>query len=95
MIPADLFAYIGGIAAMVSFIPQLLKAWTSRSTEDISWTMLVVTLISATGYEIYSLALGLLPVAIMNGVFALTIVGLMGLKFKFDREAGPVSAGKP
>nr|WP_319385212.1 PQ-loop domain-containing transporter [uncultured Roseibium sp.] len=80
----DLLAYIGGIFAMISFFPQILKALVTKSTDDISWMMLATTLISVVAYEIYAIALGLLPVVIMNAIFLVTVVLMMILKYRFD-----------
>lgn len=81
----EIFAYIGGIAAMLSFLPQVHMSWQTRSTSDISWLMLFITLVSAGGYEVYALGLGLVPVIIMNAVFLATVLLLMAMKWKFDR----------
>ncbi len=80
----DVFAYIGGIFTMASFMPQIVKALRTQSTNDISWLMLVTTLIGVMAYEIYAAALGLVPVVIMNGVFTVSVIVLMGIKYRFD-----------
>ncbi len=86
MISPDVYAYIGGLAAMVSFVPQVIKTWQTKSSRDISWLMIIVTMISVGGYELYALSLGLLPVVIMNGIFLVTVVALAGLKATLDRQ---------
>ncbi|WP_422385194.1 SemiSWEET family sugar transporter [Roseibium album] len=80
----DLLAYVGGTFAMISFFPQILKALVTKSTDDISWMMLATTLISIIAYEIYAIALGLLPVIIMNAIFCVTIVTMIFLKYRYD-----------
>ena len=80
----DVFAYIGGIFTMASFIPQIVKALRTQSTNDISWLMLLTTLIGVTAYEIYAAALGLVPVVIMNGVFTVSVIFLIAIKYRFD-----------
>jgi len=73
MNPTDLIGYAAGTFLMWSFLPQLIKTIKTRRAEDISIGMLIVTLISALLYEIYASLLGLMPVIIMNGVFAITV----------------------
>lgn len=80
----DLLAYIGGVFAMISFFPQILKALVTKSTNDISWLMLVTTLISVVAYEIYAIALGLVPVIIMNAIFLVTIIVMVSIKYRYD-----------
>lgn len=69
---------------MMSFVPQIWKSLRTQSTKDISWLMLLTTLISVTSYEIYAAALGLLPVVIMNGMFIISAIVLMAIKYRFD-----------
>ncbi|WP_395175433.1 SemiSWEET family sugar transporter [Roseibium alexandrii] len=80
----DFLAYVGGIFAMISFLPQIMKSLATRSTEDISWMLLATTLVSVTAYEFYAIALGLLPVVILNAIFFVTVVIMMILKYRFD-----------
>ncbi len=70
----DLIGYAAGLFLMWSFLPQLIKTVKTRKAEDISITMLCITLISALLYEVYAVLLQLTPVIIMNGVFALTVL---------------------
>lgn len=70
----DLTGYAAGIFLMWSFLPQLIKTIRTRRAEDLSVGMLGVTLVSAVLYEIYAFLLGLTPVIIMNGIFALTVM---------------------
>ncbi|HEB83048.1 MAG TPA: hypothetical protein ENJ11_09340 [Gammaproteobacteria bacterium] len=74
MSPTDMTGYAAGIFLMWSFLPQLIKTIRTRRAEDISIGMLSITLISALLYEIYAGLLGLTPVIIMNGIFALTVL---------------------
>ena len=83
----DLFAYIGGLFAMISFVPQIHKSLRTRSTGDISWLLLVTTLISIVAYEIYALLLWLVPVILMNGIFIATVVLMIGIKWQLDRKS--------
>jgi len=48
--------------------------------------MLITTLVSVSGYEVYAIVLGLVPVAVMNGTLGLTVLVMMLMKIKFDRN---------
>ncbi len=76
----DIIGYAAGLCVMISFVPQLIKMQQSRSAQDLSWLMLVMTLVSAILYEIYAAFLDLMPVVVMNGIFALTVLAGMILK---------------
>jgi MtN3 and saliva related transmembrane protein len=83
----DMFAYIGGIFAMVSFVPQIVKAIKTHSTKDLSWLMLLSISASNVSYQIYVMILWLPPVIITNGVFTATVTFTIILKWRFDAPA--------
>lgn len=87
----DLIGYAAGFFLMWSFLPQLVKTVRTRRTEDLSVAMLSVTLVSALLYEAYAAILGLTPVIIMNGVFALTV--MLQLGFTLYLRARSVASG--
>ena len=60
----ELVELVGGIAAVLttlSFLPQVLKAWRSRSARDVSLLMLLLFLAGVLLWLCYGLALGSLP----------------------------------
>lgn len=82
---ADIIAYIAGVILMISFIPQIIKTKKTKKVDDLSLTMLLTTFVSSTLYEIYSIMLNLIPVIIMNGIFTLSILFQIFLKFKYGK----------
>ena len=80
----DFIGYLAGFALMASLFPQVVKSARTGKTEDLSWGMLVCTLVSGALYEIYAVLLGLTPVIIMNGTFVAATVLLVAMKLKFD-----------
>ena len=81
---ADIFAYLGGVFLMISFLPQIVKSTRTRSMGDFSWGLLAATAASALSYEVYAIQLGLWPIIIMNGVFLVTVVCAMVMKWRYD-----------
>jgi MtN3 and saliva related transmembrane protein len=82
----DSLAYIAGLLAMFSFIPQAIKSMQTRSTADISWLMLIATFLSIVFFELYAWILGLVPVIIMNGIFGVVVFFTMMIKYRFDND---------
>jgi MtN3 and saliva related transmembrane protein len=82
----DLVGYAAGILLMLSFLPQVIKTFRSKHAHDVSMGMLLITLGSALLYEAYALQLGLIPVFVMNGIFAILIVIEIVLKIRYDRD---------
>ena len=81
----EIIGYLAGICLMVSFAPQVIKMYRTQSTQDVSWLMLIMTLLTAILYEIYAYFLGLVPVIVMNGLFGITVAWAILLKAKYDR----------
>jgi MtN3 and saliva related transmembrane protein len=66
-----------GFCTTISFLPQVIKTWTTRSTEDISLGMFSVLVFGTILWILYGIALGDLPLIASNGVtliFAATIL---------------------
>ena len=81
----DLVGYAAGILLTLCFIPQVIKTWRTRQADDVSMGMLVLTLGSAIGYEVYAWMLGLMPVVVMNAIFGGLVLLEIFLKVHFDR----------
>ena len=67
---------IGALAATLttlSFLPQVLKTWRSRSAADFSWIWIAAFAVGLFFWLIYGLALGALPLVGSN-VFTLALV---------------------
>ena len=84
----DIIGYTAGFFLMWSFLPQVIKTATTRTTEGLSVSILVITLMSGVLYEIYAYMLGLTPVIIMNGIFILTVSIQLVMTLMINRSAG-------
>lgn len=82
----DAIAYAAGLLGMVSFLPQIVMSARTRKMSDISWLMLVATFLSVLLYEVYAVALHLIPVVIMNGILMVSVIVTMVLKFRFSER---------
>jgi MtN3 and saliva related transmembrane protein len=82
----ELVGYVAGSLLMLSFLPQVIKTFRAKHADDVSMWMLLITLASALLYEGYSWQLGLMPVFIMNGIFALLVLTEIVLKLRYDRQ---------
>lgn len=81
----DVIGYAAGFLVMISFIPQVIKTYTSKRAEDISIPMLFLTLTANLLYVFYGILLGLNPVIIMIGIFSFIISVQIILTFKYRR----------
>lgn len=56
-----------GICTTVSFLPQVIKTWRTRSTADISLGMFLVLVLGLLLWLLYGLARGDWPLILANG----------------------------
>ena len=67
---------VAGTLTTLSFLPQLLKAWQSRSTHDISFGMLALFSAGLVLWIVYGVIVADVPVIMANSV-TLVFVGLI------------------
>ena len=71
-----------GTLTTAAFVPQLAKAWRSKSTNDLSWGMLVTFSTGVLLWLIYGVWIDSLPVILANAVTLLLQAGIVSLKIK-------------
>ena len=72
-----------GTLTTVAFIPQLAKAWQSKSTGDLSWGMVIIFSTGVLLWLIYGIWIDSLPVILANAVTLLFQAGIIALKMKY------------
>ncbi len=72
-----------GTLTTVAFIPQLTKAWTSKSTGDLSWGMVLTFTTGVLLWLIYGIWIESLPVILANAVTLLLQLGIVTMKIKY------------
>ncbi len=83
----EAIGYIAGFLAMITFLPQLIKTVRSKSADDISMLMLLLTLATNVLYIIYGALLRLYPIVIMVGIMTCTVILQILLKMKYRNDA--------
>jgi MtN3 and saliva related transmembrane protein len=70
-----LIGYMAGTLTTVSFVPQVIRSYTTRSTHDISFKMLILFGAGMLLWTIYGILVNSLPIIAANVItFALVIV---------------------
>jgi MtN3 and saliva related transmembrane protein len=78
----DAIGYIAAAFTTCAFIPQVVKSWRTRSTGDLSSTMLVVFTAGILLWLIYGLAIGSMPVILANAITLVLSATLVVLKIR-------------
>lgn len=71
-----------GMLTTAAFVPQLVKAWRSKSTGDLSWGMLITFSTGVLLWLIYGVWIDSLPVILANAITLLLQAGIVSLKIK-------------
>lgn len=76
----------GAFLSAITFIPQVLHAYKTKSVGDLSWGMLWIVFTSVIVWLIYGFYLKLLPVIIANGVILVLSAVLLYFKATFKKH---------
>jgi MtN3 and saliva related transmembrane protein len=76
-----------GLAAAIcttsSFLPQVIKAWQSRSTHDISAGMFVLQTTGNSMWLLYGALIGDLPLVVANAITLGLVATILALKLRY------------
>jgi len=78
-----LIGYMAGTLTTISFLPQVIRSWKTRSTHDISFLMLSLFGLGMLLWAVYGFHIGSLPIILANVItFALVLV-LLAMKVQY------------
>ena len=75
-----ILGFFAGALTTLSFAPQAIKAWRSRSTADLSFAMLLLLLAGVLLWFVYGAARGDLAIIVANGATAILVAFTLALK---------------
>jgi len=81
----EVVGHTGAFLSSITLMPQVYKAWQSKSVGDLSLAMMVIVFTSTIIWLIYSVNLNLWPVIICNGIIAILSLMLIYFKFAFKK----------
>ena len=74
---------VAGALTTLSFLPQLIKAWKSRSTHDISIGMFSMLAVGVLLWLIYGLVTADIPVTTANAITLVFVALILALKLRY------------
>lgn len=85
----SLITVVGLLAATcttISFLPQVIKTWKSKSAKDLSLGMFSIFATGVFLWLVYGLMIGDLPIILANTITLLLVLLILYFKFTFDRN---------
>ena len=81
----ELLGMAAGTISSITFLPQVIKTWQTRSARDISlWMFLLVTL-SVIMWLAYGILVKSIPIIYTNSTVLLMSLIMLYFKWKFDK----------
>lgn len=78
----EMFGYLAAMTTTVSFLPQVLKVWRSRSAEDVSLWMYVLISAGVSLWIVYGVQIHSLPVILANSLTLVQTLLILLAKFR-------------
>jgi len=82
----DYVGYLGSFLTSVTFIPQVYKAWKTKSVGDLSIWMMLIVVFSTMVWLIYALAIHSEPVIVANSIVFVLSLLLIYFKYAFKND---------
>ncbi len=79
----DILGYIAGAMTTISFIPQVVRTWKTKSTKDISLAMFILFCLGVATWMIYGIILNSWPIIIANGVVLVLGLNILVMKIVY------------
>lgn len=80
---ADIIGYIAAGIGAITFLPQVLKAWKSKETKDISFGTYSLLALATFLWVIYGFLLYARPIIFVNTIIFILSIFLLFLKRKY------------
>ena len=77
-----LLGYFAGFLTTVSLVPQVVKMWATKSTDDFSLVVLLVWFTGVGCWVVYGLLLNAVPIILWNASTLLLTVAILIMKLK-------------
>jgi MtN3 and saliva related transmembrane protein len=79
----ELIGMVAGTLTTVSFVPQVMKTWKSRSAKDISLGMFLLFSLGVALWLIYGIGISSMPVILANAITLVLALGIILMKVTF------------
>lgn len=81
-LPVEAVGLVAGCCTTLAFVPQVVKAWRTRRTQDLSLGMYLVLAAGVALWLAYGLLIGSVSVTAANGVTLVLVLAVIALKLR-------------
>ncbi|MBK8711067.1 MAG: hypothetical protein IPL97_04140 [Niastella sp.] len=82
----DIVGYAGGVLSSLSFLPQVIKIWKTKSAEDLSMLTLLLLTCNVSLWFSYGVLIHSTPLWVTNAIVLAMVLIMIIFKIKFKPE---------
>lgn len=79
----ELVGFTAGGLVSISFLPQVIKSWKTKSTKDIALSLSIINLSGQVLWLFYGFGIESLSLIVMSGITIIMTSSLLVLKIKY------------
>jgi len=76
--------FFAGFLTTISFLPQVVKTWKTKSASDLSLGMFSVFSVGVLFWLVYGFLIQESPMILWNSVTLILVLAILVMKLKFD-----------
>lgn len=88
----EIFGYIGTFFVISINIPLFIKVYISKSTNDLSMTTFIFTLLAGIFYLLYGIFINKIPLILCNAIIIIITSFLIYFKIIYDKKNTPIQS---
>lgn len=81
----DFFGYSSGVLVGITLFPQCIRVYKTKSTNDLSWIFLVISLFASVFKLIYGIMIDQLPIVVTAPIILCETIVIMIAKCMYDK----------
>ncbi|MCC7429575.1 SemiSWEET transporter [bacterium] len=79
----EIIGFVAAVCTTISFVPQVVRIWRTKSTKDISLGMFLIFCAGVILWLTYGLLLNNLPIIVANTVTLFLILTILSFKIRY------------
>ncbi|MBT8191467.1 MAG: SemiSWEET transporter [Saprospiraceae bacterium] len=83
----DILGFVAATCTTISFLPQVIKTYRTKSVEDISLVMYIIFMSGLIMWLIYGLVIRNFPIIFSNIVTISLAATILYFKFKYNKKS--------
>lgn len=82
----QILGYAAGAITCLTFLPQVIKTWKSKSAKDVALNMFIIAAINEVMWIVYGALLNNWVIILTNAVVLCMSLTMIWLKFRYDHD---------